>query len=38
LIARELPNNPLSIGDVCIIGAGARKALVFALEWLFSPF
>ncbi len=35
--AKELPNNSLIEGDVCIIGAGAA-GISIALEWINTPF
>ena len=35
--ARELPDNSLIEGDICIIGAGAAGISV-ALEWMNSPY
>ncbi len=35
--ARQLPNNTLIEGDICIIGAGA-SGISFALEWMNTPY
>jgi choline dehydrogenase-like flavoprotein len=35
--ARELPNNSLIEGDICIVGAGA-SGIAIALQWINSPY